>query len=166
MSRYVDEQLQDFLLHKQYVLKSGNLMINYLLRNHRQQEALSLLKRLAVHDNSKIFSDELDYIMKLSCNKQSFTNPNYSLSEDEKIIIEKHWKHNKHHPEYHDNIEDMSELDIMEMVCDWHSRSTQYGTDFFEFVTTRQENRFHFPKEMFEKILKYCDIIQTESNAI
>ena len=31
---------------------------------------------------------------------------------------------------YFENIEDMNELDIIEMVCDWYARSMQYKTDF------------------------------------
>ena len=90
----------------------------------------------------------------------SFTNANSGLDEIMKKSIELHWKHNSHHPEYFENVEDMSELDIMEMCCDWHARSQQYGTDFLSFVKTRQENRFHFPETMFEKIWNYCVILE------
>ena len=48
----------------------------------------------------------------------------------------------------------MKEIDIIEMVCDWHARSVQYGTNLMEFVTVRQENRFKFPQEMYEKIYR------------
>ena len=53
----------------------------------------------------------------------------------------------------------MNEVDILEMCCDWHARSIQYHTDFLSFVKIRQENRFHFPKDMFDKIWKYCLIL-------
>ena len=35
--------------------------------------------------------------------------------------IELHWKNNSHHPEYHNDIYDMTELDLMEMACDCYS---------------------------------------------
>ena len=56
----------------------------------------------------------------------------------------------------------MNELDIIEMVCDWYARSMQYKTDFLSFVVSRQESRFHFPNEMFDKIYRYCEIINSD----
>jgi hypothetical protein len=53
----------------------------------------------------------------------------------------------------------MEELDVIEMVCDWYARSLQLGTNFMEFVETRQNNRFHFPDYMYSNILKYCNIL-------
>ena len=32
---------------------------------------------------------------------------------------------------------------------------------FIDFIKTRQETRFHFPEGMFEKILKYCEILNS-----
>lgn len=49
--------------------------------------------------------------------------------------------------------------DIVEMVCDWHANSSIYGTDLIDFVVTRQQNRFHFPEEMFKQVLSYCNIL-------
>lgn len=163
MSNYVEDQFKDFLLHKQYILQSGHILIIHLLKTGRREEAIELTKRLAEHDNSKVLSDELDYIMKLECNKKSFTDANYCLTDAERKVIEKHWQHNPHHPEFHKNYSDMTELDIMEMVCDWHSRSVQYKTDLISFVKTRQENRFRFPEDMFRKILAYCEVLIEES---
>lgn len=38
------------------------------------------------------------------------------------MLIETHWKNNRHHPEYFKDISNMEELDIIEMVCDWYAR--------------------------------------------
>ena len=54
----------------------------------------------------------------------------------------------------------MDDVDILEMVCDWAAKSYQTNTSLLEFVKIRQENRFHFPDEMFAKILKYCEILE------
>ena len=70
-----------------------------------------------------------------------------------------HWKHNSHHPEHYKNPIDMEKIDILEMCCDWHARSTQYHTDLMTFVNTQNEIRFHFPDWMFSEIVHYCEVL-------
>jgi hypothetical protein len=152
-------QLNDFMEHKKYILSSGTIIYNYLLENRMDELAFQFIQRLAVHDNSKLEYEEFKCLCSIPLEKKSFTNANDKVDDNLKKSIELHWKHNRHHPEYFDNVEDMTELDMMEMCCDWHARSCQYGTDFLEFVKTRQENRFHFPDKMFQTIWKYCLIL-------
>lgn len=153
-------QIKDFIEHKKYILEGGLKLIEYLLEEKEDDLAIELLKRLSIHDNSKLREDEFSELCKIPVNKNSFINATEILDEQLKKSIQLHWKHNSHHPEYFENIEDMLELDIMEMCCDWYARSLQYNTDFLSFVQTRQENRFKFPKEMFKKIWHYCIILK------
>lgn len=145
--------------HKSYVIRSCLKMVKYLQENGKEDMALALLYRANIHDNSKLVGPELELLANLEGNQDTFINPNVQLSENQQKIIEKHWENNRHHPEYFDNIEDMTELDIIEMVCDWYARSMQYKTDFLSFVKSRQENRFHFTSKMFESILRYCEVL-------
>lgn len=149
--------------HKSFVIKSCLKMVKYLQSINKNELALALLYRANIHDNSKLVGPELRLLANMEGNQDTFTNPNVQLSDKQQMIIEKHWENNRHHPEYFDNVEEMSELDIIEMVCDWYARSMQYNTDFLSFVKSRQENRFHFPDEMFKKILKYCEILETDT---
>lgn len=156
-------QLTDLLEHKKFILTSCNKVAQWLFDNKQDELALGLIHRALVHDNSKFENDELSYLMQLSEHNDSMTNPHYIMTDADKKCIETHWKHNRHHPEYHESIYDMTELDIIEMVCDWYARSLQLKTNFMEFVYTRQENRFHFPEEIFNIVLKYCNIVSKES---
>lgn len=152
-------QIQDFIIHKKFVLSSGEKLVNYLILNNQDELAIEFLKRLAIHDNSKLNKEEFILLCNIENKKNSFINANEVLDENLKKSIELHWKNNSHHPEHFQNAENMSELDIMEMCCDWHARSCQYNTDFLSFVKIRQENRFHFSDKMFEKIWNYCLIL-------
>ena len=51
--------IEDTILHKQYVLESGKLLSEYLIKNGEFDLALELLKRCAVHDNSKFEYEEI-----------------------------------------------------------------------------------------------------------
>lgn len=152
--------IQETLLHKSFVIKSCLKMSNYLIENGKSDLAVALLKRANIHDNSKLVGPELELLSSIYGNQSAFLNPTVKLSNQEKEVIEKHWENNRHHPEHFNNYEKMSELDILEMVCDWYARSMQYGTDFLDFVRVRQETRFHFSDELFEKIYKYCEILE------
>ena len=153
------KQLNDLLEHKRFILISCNIMIDWLFSNGEDKLAIELVRRAIVHDNTKFHNDEIEYIIKLSEDNGNLTDPNYVMTEADKKCIELHWRNNRHHPEHFKNINEMKEIDIIEMVCDWYARSLQLNTNFMEFVYTRQENRFHFPEEMFKTILKYCNIL-------
>lgn len=159
-SEKILEHAFETMLHKSFVIKACLKMSKYLMNNNQNDLAFLLLKRSNIHDNSKLIGPELELLASLYGNQESFVNPNVQLSDNQREIIEKHWENNRHHPEHFKNIEKMSELDILEMCCDWYARSLQYGTEFLPFIKTRQETRFHFPEEMFNKILHYCEILE------
>ena len=83
-------------------------------------------------------------------------NVKHKLSDKQRKAIMLHWKRNSHHPEYYDNPNDMSELDLLEMACDCHARSKQYGTSLLEYIDIQQNIRFNFDREHFRKLRSYC----------
>lgn len=152
-------QIKDTILHKKLILDSCLILSEYLFSKGNDDMALGLLKRASVHDISKFQKKELLSLASIPKNIKAFKNPNTEMSDKEKEHIQLHWENNQHHPEHYKDYNDMTELDMLEMICDWHARSIQFGTNFLEFVTTRQENRFHFNKEQFDYIYKYCVIL-------
>ena len=155
------EHISDTLRHKQLVIESGLTIIHYLYENHRDNEALQLARRCARHDDSKLEFDEMQAFLQLPNEGENMKNANTPLSDGVTKLIQKHWAHNKHHPEFFKDYHEMTEIDIMEMVCDWHARSKQYNTNFKEFVKTRQQIRFHFDDEFFAIVWKYCEIVDS-----
>lgn len=151
---------EDTINHKKLVLDNCYLLFKYLVENNKLQLGIDLLKRGATHDNSKFEASEFSGLAKILKGKDCFTNADYKLTPDEIKAIENHWKKNRHHPEYFSYSSEMSELDMIEMVCDWFARSRQYGTEFIPFVIERQKNRFHFEDKQFQFILEYCYLIE------
>jgi hypothetical protein len=43
--------------------------------------------------------------------------------------IEHHVTANRHRPEFHADPNDMSEVDLIEMVCDWTTMAREFGQD-------------------------------------
>lgn len=158
MVEEINEYLNEAILHKQYVLEASKIMSSYLIEHDKYDLAIELIKRCSVHDNSKFSKEEMESLIRIE-DKSDFKDPNVLLSNVKKEAIEIHWKNNSHHPEHFNNIYDMSDLDLMEMACDCYARSKQYETDFLDFISTRQINRFKFPTEIYEKFYSYCSIL-------
>lgn len=154
----VKHQIKDTLEHKKIIMDSAYKMAEYLFSKGENKLGIEIIDRAIVHDNSKFTNDEL-YALSSISSSDALTNPNVLLSDDQQKLVEIHWRNNRHHPEYFSSIRNMSEIDIIEMCCDWHSRSVQFGTDLIAFAKVRQENRFHFPDDIFDKILFYCNIL-------
>ena len=155
--KYVKAHIADTLVHKATLLTVAQKMINYLFDNNRGGEAIELAKRCFVHDNSKLESEELYNFAELM--KETEDSKRKPLTDGQKKLIELHWKNNRHHPEYHKHYDDMSEIDIMEMCCDWYARTVQFKTNFMEVVESQQNDRFHFDEATYAKIKMYCEIL-------
>ncbi len=159
MNDKIETVLMDTMLHKELVLASCWKMANYYIGEHDIDKAIDILERGWLHDNSKYGEDELYALVEIDDDRVSMKDPCKSLPPEKKAYLKLHYEHNTHHPEHWEDVSQMPEMDIVEMCCDWHARSVQYGTDLIEFAKTRQENRFHFPEPMFKRILEYCQIL-------
>ena len=146
--------------HKKIVMDNCLKMAQYLMDNGRIDDAIKLLKRGATHDDSKFDPEEFQSLASILNSDTCFTNAASKLTEAEEAAIKHHWKNNRHHPEYFSNQNNMEELDIIEMVCDWYARSIQYKTEFIPFISERMKNRFKFDDAHTEIIMKYCNLIQ------
>ena len=155
-----EKMFRDTVIHKEYVKKSAEKLIRYLTKEGATNHANLLRQRAQVHDDSKMsFTDEMHALSRIINDKTTLKDASAQLSPIKKDAIALHWKHNSHHPEHYDSVIDMTKIDIMEMCCDWHARSTQYKTDLLEFVKKQQEERFHFPDWMFAEIWHYCNVL-------
>lgn len=156
-----EKMYKDTFVHRGYVSMVCDMFAKHLDEEGFNSDAEELRARAIVHDNSKIVNiDEFRALTSIINDKSSMKDANSKLSAYKQDSIELHWKHNRHHPEHFENVEDMTRIDRMEMVCDWYARAKQYGTDFLDFVQKRQEDRFHFPEAMFDEIFHYCKIVK------
>ena len=162
MTEY-EKMFCDTLIHKSYVKQSCEKLALYLEKEGAIEHAKQLRERAKVHDNSKICCrEELHALSRIIDDKSTLKDASKQLSEIKKDAIRLHWKHNSHHPEFYKTSTDMSRLDVMEMCCDWHARSTQFNTNFLEYVKTQQKVRFHFPDWLFAEIMHYCEILDSK----
>ena len=82
-----------------------------------------LLDRSLIHDDSKLISPELEIFGE---HTPELSKVEYGSSEYKELLskikpaIDNHYSKNRHHPEHWPNgIEDMTLIDLCEMLCDW-----------------------------------------------
>lgn len=160
----VKRHISDTITHKGLFIQSCSKMLDYLYECDRYEDALELARRCLVHDNSKLENDELEQFIQLPLEDQDRKGTKQPLTDKQRKLIELHWSRNRHHPEYFTNPNEMSEIDILEMICDWYARNMQFGlsnneSDFINYVMNVQQARFEFGEPLFEKILCYCKIL-------
>ncbi len=93
-----------------------------------------LRQRAAVHDESKFSVAEREPYIWLTeyhrCRKsdESFSYPR-GVEERVRQAIHHHVTTNRHHPDFHADPNAMSDVDLIEMVCDWTAMSQEFDQD-------------------------------------
>lgn len=93
-----------------------------------------LIERGRVHDASKFGPEErVPYVWLTEmhrCRKlgQPFEYPQ-GMAQRVKEAVAHHVGSNRHHPEFHADPNDMTEADLVEMVCDWTAMAQEFGQD-------------------------------------
>ena len=75
-----------------------------------------------------------------------------------RAAIDHHVTTNRHHPKFHTDSDDMTKVDLIEMICDWTAISQEFGQDggsahgtIGRRIHLSTENR-HFIYEMIDLI--------------
>lgn len=101
------------------------------VRNYINKVISNLLGRAEKHDQSKLESPEVElfteYTPKLAA--CTFGSEEYNRFKKEMgVALEHHYARNAHHPEHHKNgINDMTLLDLVEMLVDWKAASERHN---------------------------------------
>jgi branched-subunit amino acid aminotransferase/4-amino-4-deoxychorismate lyase len=93
-----------------------------------------LIERAKAHDVSKFGDEErIPYVWLTEYHRckrsgEAFDYPE-GMTDQVKRAIRHHVTTNRHHPEFHADPNDMSEVDLIEMVCDWTAMAQEFGQD-------------------------------------
>ena len=142
-------------------LEKVDLVLNHIqnVQRYTQRLGMKLIRRGDVefgrnlianglqHDRSKFTGIEFEHLF--------YGDP---LLED---VVRHHSSTNTHHPEHWGSIHDMPRLYVAEMVCDWFSRSTEFGGDIREWINTKATAKFNFSKEdkVYQTIFEFLNLL-------
>ncbi len=98
------------------------------------KHTVELMERATTHDASKFQLDErIPYIWLTEYHRCRHSGEPFNyppgMEDQVRVAIQHHLKNNRHHPEFHADPNDMSEVDLIEMICDWTAMSQEFGQD-------------------------------------
>jgi len=181
----VSKEMRDFF--EQRTAKHINLVQKYcqLIHNYDPERFSGIIKRGEEHDQSKYAEPEVEPYIYITWDyrcKDLEKDPGISEEMRDKMdkATEHHIKHNKHHPEYHDNSRDsnlinrkdrdaipdkiidataMKDIDIAEMLADWCAMSEEKGNSPREWADKNVNKRWKFTDDQIELIYELIHAI-------
>lgn len=131
------------------------LLGEYLISNGEMDLGRQLIANGCVHDASKFHGIEFEFMA-----------PGVPIQEDVaklklKLAVHHHNCTNSHHPEYWGNIKNMPKVALAECICDWKSRSEEFGTSLKNWIDEDATKRFGFTKEdeIYKQIMYFVNIL-------
>lgn len=127
------------------------------VRSNLGEVTSNLITRGNVHDASKLQSAEFEvfseYGPKLKGSTYGSDEYKQNLKEM-KVALDHHYANNTHHPEHYPNgIQDMSLLDIIEMIADWKAAVERHDNGDFAQSFITNYKRFKIPFALFWNML-------------
>ena len=150
------KQLDDIIRHIQLVQENCIILGKRLMDEGEAFLGRMLIHNGFQHDVSKFLGSEWEHMKFVDVKK---------LNKEQKIClklaISDHNQSNEHHPEFWGSIKFMPDVYVAEMVCDWKSRSTEFGTSLEDWINEEATKRFEFDKndEVYKKIMKFVDLL-------
>lgn len=136
------------------------------VRKHIATFVRLLIKRSLNHDNSKLQDPELTLW------KEMDKEPRYPYGSEEykekmkrwEKVFKHHYSYNRHHPEFYENgVNDMTLVDIVEMMCDWLGYKQAISITEALNVCDEQMKRYNISNELrqviFNTLLRYYSIL-------
>ena len=130
--------------------------------------AQMLERRGDLHDLSKFSDEEFSGFRNINhaARGNKYGSPEYRKALEaiggEGGAFEYHVERNRHHPEYFLNQTEMSFIDIIEMVCDWHAASVVYGNSTLRESLDAHRERFNLSLEQWWLVRQVVQWLENE----
>lgn len=164
------------IAHTQRVQRNLNLMSAYFEKRNNLDLAMQTIQRGIQHDQSKLHNPEYEpYVWRVYRTKwnkegrtESVLDLYYRTSHLDQVIrdaVFHHITHNRHHPEWHPDPDDMAYIDVVEMVCDWHAMSQEFQSDTHEWAKYVVPRRYAFGNHLQSVVFDTVKLIKELDSA-
>lgn len=117
-------------------------------------------KRAIAHDESKWSKEEWPLFEKSTPRLASLTYNSAEYKEalaDIKVALDHHYKVNSHHPEhFKDGINEMTLLDLVEMICDWKAATERHENGCISHSLEQNKERFKIEPQLLKILENTC----------
>jgi len=122
-----------------------------------------LLRRGERHDQTKLESPEVELFTEFTPKLAECTYGSAEYEGFRKAMgpaLAHHYANNSHHPEHWKNgIDDMSLLDIVEMLCDWKAASERHNDGNIRKSITINADRFKMSPQLVKILENTADLL-------
>ena len=128
-----------------------------LMEGYKNLDIKTLQERGKIHDLSKLSEPELEGYIWLTwwhaCKTKKIAF-DYPKGKNELVdkAISHHLKNNLHHAESHSDVNKMTDLDVVEMVCDWTAMSQEFNQASCQSYVKNNIAKWKFSDEKIEEI--------------
>jgi len=147
-----NKRLHVLMRHIQNVQRECLLLAERLMENGEVDFARHLIANSMGHDNTKFFGIEWDYL-----------HTDIKDNESDKFLLAatQHVTTNAHHPEFWFCISNMPRIYLAETVCDWKSRSDEFGNDIKEWIKDQGVKKYGFSLkgQVYKSIKEFVDML-------
>jgi hypothetical protein len=113
-----------------------------------------LLLRAHQHDQSKLHEPEKELFDKFTLRLKQliYGSEEYKKSLEElKPALTHHYAKNSHHPEHYvGGIDDMTLVDVVEMLCDWKAATARMSDGNIRKSLIANKERFHISDQLYK----------------
>lgn len=148
-----EEHLDNLIRHIDLVRNACVFLGKRLIKQGRKDFGRLLIAKGFQHDISKFYGIEWKYL------HAGNDIPKQQLD----FAIEQHVHTNSHHPEYWGSINNMPEIALAEMVCDWYARSQEFGTSLMSWYIDNAIERYEINESTQNTITKYINTLTENS---
>lgn len=149
-----------FLINLFSTLRHKFFVASYLVRF-----SLKMIWRGLCHDNSKLRPDEFKGYASVvgQLSDTTYGSEAYNANKEKiRATINLHYSRNSHHPEHHENFQDMTFEDLTEMLFDWMAAARRHKDGNVVKSILDNQQRFGIPKKLTKIFLNtICTIIGT-----
>jgi hypothetical protein len=146
-----EKHLDDLLRHKEKVKDAAILLGKRLMERGKSELGKQIIVRGFTHDVSKFHGLEWEFL-----HAGNDVEP-----DDLALAMKQHQCFNPHHPEYWGGMENMDQVSVGELCCDWLARSQERGTALREWIKEHGNGRFHLEECAQQKVwmTEFIDIL-------
>jgi hypothetical protein len=113
-----------------------------------------LAHRMIIHDQSKLHEPEFSCFAEVTEQLNGLTYGSeeyYEKLKELKPALDHHYSQCPHHPEHHKNgIEDMTLIDLLEMVCDWKAATARHADGCIQKSLEINKERFGIDDQLYK----------------
>lgn len=129
-----EEHIDNLTRHIHLVRQGCSMLGKRLVQLGRAEFGRILIARGFAHDQSKFHGIEWDCL-----------HVGEEINKDRLLeAIKQHVSTNDHHPEFWGGIDNMPEVAVAEMCCDWYARSQEFGKDLRVWIKKEAFKKYDF----------------------